>query len=407
MTTNTNELRSLMTPMFVLFCSVALVFLAAMILRDPSRAGGDLVMVSPGSDTAFHPTPLPPQNSTPSTPPSSALAAAEDQLVKNMAYFDSRFERYTAELHLEEEKALSRSDLVGTRYQIKSLQEDVATLLTRSHEWETMNTDLQTNVIGSQIAGSSSLLDDYVTLLDRSLLSARDVTELSERLQPLSDFVAMLEDQDKVAYEPSERFQSRLTTMVHNVAKSMDEFEGAILELNRLQREAQTLAPLEETLREAVYRRRRELSAATTLKKSATESSRFRDDTVEPPEEAVDEPEPSAPDNKKTSGPVMTAETTSVSQPRLFPESTPLNAARTDEARTPLWSANSHGQIQPDANGNYLPARLRKSPANGASGTSPPSSTVQRFVCSKCGRVWTFRTAWTTTRRCSSNCRCR
>lgn len=400
MSTQTNELRGLMTPMLVLLFAIVLIILAALILRHPTTAGADLVMLSPGGGVAHNPaSSLPPNSPTTSSPPS--MAAAEDRLVKNMAYFDSRFERYTAELHLEEEKALSRSDLVSTRYQLKSLQEDVASLQTLSSEWETLHQDLQTGLSGRQIAGSIRLLDDYLQLTALSLLSERDVAELSEQLRPLSDFVAMLEDQDKVAYEPSERFQSRLTTMVHNVEKAITDFNEGILELKRLQREAQTLAPLDETLQEAVYRRRREQSESPEKKSPPTDSADSQTLKVTPSQKASSQPKQSTPTEDKTTKPVLTVTTTTVNklpQPRAPALNSTVAAG---------WPSQPSRRIQPDSNGNYLPENRQK-PATVAVNKSPtPQTRLQTFVCSKCGRTWTFQTMWNRSSRCSSNCRCR
>ncbi|MCA9065394.1 MAG: hypothetical protein KDA96_20135 [Planctomycetaceae bacterium] len=399
MTTQTNELRSLMTPILVLLFAIVLVVIAAAMLRHPESARADLVMVSSRSSVSDHPTAASSVIPTPSSPTTTALAAAEDQLVKNMSYFDSRFERYTAELHLEEEKALSRSDLVTTRYQLKSLQEDLASLQTLSREWETLHQDLQINVAGSQIAGSKPLLDDYLKLTAGSLLSERDVAELTDRLRPLSDFVAMLEDQDKVAYEPSERFQSRLTTMVHNVEKATTDFSEGLMELKRLQREAQTLAPLEETLQEAAYRRRRE-QAAATIKTLPIESTRSRSDTVKPP------PAPIVPVQPSGTEPNRTSEPSRMATPQTVNKSPPVSVQTRPSVTATRLPSKSSGGIQPNSNGDFLPANWRNPAATNVR-TSSTSTSVQKFVCPKCGRTWTVETQWNPSWRMPSNCRCR
>lgn len=392
MTTAPNDFRSLMTPVFVLFGSVALVVLAAMMLQDPSRAGGDMAMSSPASDGPFNL-----KSQFTSAPASSMnLAEAEDQLVKNMAYFDSRFERYTAELHLEEEKALSRSDLVATSYQVRSLQEDISKLQTLSCEWDTMHTELHTSLKGSQLAGSRELLDEYIALSDRSLLSIHDVTELSERLQPLSDFVAMLEAQDKVAYEPGERFQSRLTSMVRNVEKAIEEFQDAVLELKRLHREAQPLAPVSETLEEAVYRRRRQLSAAV-------------DSDVSPQIKVPDRPQQPESDNRTSPRLLLTTEETARDGVNL------VSSSSSSLAPNPPSASDFSSRGQSNMDGSYLPSSVHVSSRQYSVEPPRTAATVQSFVCSRCGRIWTTKCGrvWScqSTRskvqRCSSNCRCR
>lgn len=270
MTTTISEFRSLITPVFVLFSGVALVFLAAMILRDPSHFGSS-VMVPPSfmseseetenrSDVANTPVPI--------TSASTQLVSTEDHLVKNMEFFDSRFERFTADLMVAEEKALSRSDLVGTRFELQSLLDQLERLRSLATTWGDHNAVLLTDSTGQQIAAEPDLMNDYMQLADRKRLSLRDVEELTERLEPLSGFIAMIEDQDKVPYEPGERFQSRLLFMTGNIAEAVREYEDSLAELRRLMRGSRSVDASDEILQDAIYRWRREQK--TNAKKSAS-----------------------------------------------------------------------------------------------------------------------------------------
>ena len=253
MNSNNSSLRTLLTPIFVLFCSLALILIAAMFLKDPAAAasGGSYVSINPIglSEPASHDSHQAAREN---------MAIAESQAVANLEFFNSRFERYTKELTLEEEKALGRSDLVTTRYQMDALRDNLTTLQELTVAWAAETEQITTKDVGLQIAADRELLQNFDELDGEARMSARDVKQTQEQLQPLADFVAMLEQQDKVPYEPSERFHQRLAALSLKVTVAVFELRESLAQLRHIHRSAVNLPMGEEPLMDAVYRLRRE-----------------------------------------------------------------------------------------------------------------------------------------------------
>lgn len=277
MTSNLSSLRALLTPIFVLFSSLALIVIGAMFIRDPAAAarGSSFVSITPIglNEPAGHDS---------SQAAKDNMAIAESQAVANLEFFNSRFERYTKELTLEEEKALGRSDLVTTRYRMDALRDNLTTLQELTVDWAAETEQITTEDVGLKIAADRELLQVFDELDGETRMSARDVKQTQEQLKPLADFVAMLEQQDKVPYEPSERFHQRLTSLSLKVTVAVFEMRESLAQLRHLHRSAANLPVGEEPLMDAVYRLRRErrLNVKTESGSESDSSSSSDNDTV-------------------------------------------------------------------------------------------------------------------------------
>ncbi|APZ96372.1 hypothetical protein [Fuerstiella marisgermanici] len=300
------DLQSIVMPVFAFFVALFLCYAVPLIVPEETKRTTHDVLTSvsqplteePSFDVPIEPVPLE------SVAATTRLEEAEDRLVRNMEFFDSRFERFTADLRVAEDKALSRSDLVGTRYELRALQDQLVTLRDLTREWDDINSELLSDRTGQQIAAGRDLLEQYVLLADQPRLSQRDVEELTERLEPLSQFIAMLEDQDKVPYEPGERFQTRLVSMNGHISEAVREYEDSLAELRRMMRESRSQEPGEEILRDAMSRWRLEQKRRAASSTAAVPADTGPAKSEAPPE--ASEPPSKSPKQRRDAPPGRT-----------------------------------------------------------------------------------------------------